>query len=125
MKSLLPSSLCDKRDEAFEHETRLTIDGNNLRSGNLNRPPQLFLELDGENIDGCAGDTVLTIFIRRPKDGKIARCNVRLHATSDGNNVKAEITADGLDAQTIKTVTAKFCWVQNENGDLDYPDGRV
>lgn len=124
MLNLLKNLCLPRKAEAMAHETRLAIDENNLRNGNLNRPPQMWLELDGQTIDGCAGDTVLTVFIRRPKDGKIARCNVRLHATSDGNNVKAEITADGLDSQTIKSVQAKFCWIENEHGDLDYPDKR-
>ncbi len=122
MKSLLPTVL-KRKAEAMEHDTRLAIDEGNLRNGNLNRPPTLFLELDGQDIDGAAGDHVLCVMIRRPRDNKIARMNVRLHATSDGNAVIMEAQTNGTtEHNTVsKSVRANFCWIQNENGDLDYP----
>ena len=108
-------NLIPKHLQKVDNEPRLAIDSQRSK-----RPPMLFLELDSKDIDGAAGDNIITVLIQR-QDGKIARVNLRLHATSDGNKVKAEVNTVGLTNETTKTVQAKFVWVQDENGDLDYP----
>lgn len=77
-----------------------------------NVPPQIILNLDANDIESI-GDTIATVVIKR--NGKLARINLRL-AHCDGK-VKASVSTDGL---IEKTVTAKFCWEDN-NGELDYP----
>lgn len=80
-----------------------------------NVPPQIILNLDASDIESI-GDTITTVLIKR--NGKLARINLRL-AHCDGK-VKASVSSDGLETSTEKTVSAKFCWEDN-NGEFDYP----
>jgi hypothetical protein len=87
----------------------------NVKTRNV--PPQIIVNLDVNDIDSI-GDTITTVVINR--NGKLARINLRL-AHCDGK-LKASVSSDGLDKSTEKTVSAKFCW-ENNNGEFDYPTG--
>jgi len=104
-----PALDSDRQAEAFAHESpRLAICEGNLRNGNLNRPPQVFLEIDGEDIQIC--DTVLNIAIRRPHDGRYARVNLVLSASHDGNKVRAILQCVGTTKEFRKEQQAHFVW---------------